>query len=1072
MATKAQREASRARIRARNKEANDKQQAQISNSKQSMSDNRGYVAPSSSSSSSSSSKVSKFISKYTGYPSVSNSNKHASQQSQARPSPLQVSHSGSKGSSIPARQTFDVQNARQQNQTQNVERRTKQIESYLLEQQKEKQQELENRKQRQQELDDLNKEIAKINAVKPPPRRVVGRRSNRPIYSNDVENFHRAQNKKKAPIQEKIKNMQNTIKNSDSTITRYDNTIDFFQVENQNLKKELSAEKSGSFSTTETQSTRGKKPPPQVSQSIRGIAIAGQNYNKIKNFLGIETTKTPPTRLSSIPAPKPQKTDQSTVERFTPTKLEYGTTRFSTAKFGSNQDYFSQKDTKQSDSQITTLPSGQIIEVKKPKQTNSDRYIAGLKSVPENFFQIGKESVEGIASDVKQGKIGTAQPTELKKDIIISPLGAITEHIGDPNYFQKTGKSLGELGADIKNDPFYYAGNTVSNAVVIASTLGIGKAPAIVRKLTPSKEAKARNIIDFTHPPQDIVKNEFVATGKTMKTKRGIEIEEYQPTKIKKQELETFGIQSSKQGDNIKLAGTEATGQTKTQKVSPIESFEKVGDTYGYETYRGTFKEGGKFQSVEAIMTPNPILRYSGKVQKSNIIEPTANKGIKLDIETGSAIKSAIEKNPTQSKEIFASFAQKGKGGEFFERPPSNEFAGLTRFDLAGKGDIGKVQKVSPETASAMGARGKEITTQESFYFDDLFGRLSANPQYGNLMQAGKIKTPKTDIPKQTPSLDSQYFAPDYLSGKVSLATAFDIKTKQPSKFESMTPYGKQFFDESVGLNKPRDFKKMKGFDLEKPPTSKIAENENPFGLLTKEKQEGVLSELKGGGDFTKTPPQSKGFQNYAVPLSDSGFDVSQSFLEPASMTDSRPQKQDTGFDVFSTQKESSKLKQPAPQKQQQEFDNIFDTDAFKIQKQPQAFGEKFDFAVIPAFGQGTKQTRPPKQIINNILDTPLETPLYVPEVIPEKPIPPNTPRTGGGGFPLMDFPDLAMDEYLKRGKKGKTKKRFWAVDPTTVLGTLKGGGSLGYRSQEFKQLKKGKKKKQVDDFDYSNIGF
>jgi len=112
-----------------------------------------------------------------------------------------------------------------------------------------------------------------------------------------------------------------------------------------------------------------------------------------------------------------------------------------------------------------------------------------------------------------------------------------------------------------------------------------------------------------------------------------------------------------------------------------------------------------------------------------------------------------------------------------------------------------------------MGARGKEIVTQESFYFEDLVKRLSQNKHYANILQSGRIKSPKTDIPKQTLSLDSQYYTPEYLSGETSLTTAYNIKTKNPSNFKKMTPYEKQFFDESKGFGlDTRPNNPMKGF--------------------------------------------------------------------------------------------------------------------------------------------------------------------------------------------------------------------------------------------------------------------
>ncbi len=1044
----------------KNAEAKAKQDAQISGSKQSRSDNRG----------SSNSNINPVSGKpktqqEIQWDAIKNENtSFGREEATKKQQTLTRGVGGGVRHSVQLNETLRVRDAQTAQKIDRVERRTKQIKDYLNEQRQEKQQSDARIIQLQKQYNDA------VNYESSP----IGKSSNEGYYNRLSRGQKRRGLGMNAPAKVAVRNALAKLNAEKSKTKRFDDNIDFFKTEQTNLKQEIVSQRSGSFSTGDDSRKTSKKPPPHVSQSIRGIGIAGQNYNKIKDFFGFGNPNMdgkPQTQIGTAYKPKVTKQSNSIIERFTPNQIEYGTARFSNAKFGDNQDYFSLRNNNQNNSQITTLPSGQVIEVKKPKQTTSDRYIAGLASVPQNLFTLGKEGVDAVASDVKQGKIGTKQPSELKKDIIISPLGAITENIGDPNYFQKTGKSLGDLGADIKKDPFYYAGNTVSNALLIAGTLGIGKAPAIAKKLTPSKEAKAKAIIDFTHPPQDVMVTEFAKTGKTTKTKSGFELEEYQPMKIKRQELETFGIQSSKQGDNIKLAGTEPTGKTKTQKVSPIESFEKVGDTYGFETYKATFKnKAGKFGSVEAIMTPNPILRYSGKVQKSPDIFPTANKGIKLNIETGSKIKSAIEANPSQSKSIFDSYAMKGKGGEFFERPPSNDFAGLTEFGKKKGNVIGSVKKASPETLDAMGARGKEIATQESFYFDDLFGRLSANKQYANLLQEGKIKSPKTDIPKQTLSLDSQYFAPDYLTGETSITTAFDIKTKQPSKHKKVTPYEKQFFDESVGLDKPRDFKKMKGFDLDKPPKSNLAESENSFGLLTKKQQDNVLSDLKGGGDFTKTTQKSQ--QNFGFSfVNEKDADL---IGQSQSQRFDKPQKQDAELfsNVFSGFNEKQnygyKMSNPLKQKADTFTSPALDLDMFKGQKQNQPQDKAFGFAFDNAFDKPTKTK-------TTVVNPPITEPIIMPDLLPEPPTTPPFRPTGAGAPPLFVFNDSGFDELLFPKKKGRGKKRFHNVDPTKVLGHFD-GGTLGYQSVEYKQLKgKGKKKRkknQMFNDDFSNIGF
>ena len=722
-------------------------------------------------------------------------------------------------------------------------------------------------------------------------------------------------------------------------------------------------------------------------------------------------------------------------------------------------------------------------------------------------------------SDIKQNKFGTKQPSELKKDIIITSLDAITKEIkpsgekiskgdlsGFKDYFTKTGKYLQEFGKDVSKDPYYYLGNTETNAVVIASTFGVGELLPIVRsglKSTYQKQVtqpKAQSIIEYAHPPKNVVKSEFQPTGKTMTSKSGIEISEYKKQKVVKPETETIKTKQTRKTNDPDFDGsrfietTEPTGKTRTQKVSPIESFERVSDTYGHATYKATFKKGSnnKFQSVEAIMTPNPILRYTGKPQPKAPQVKSSNTGIKLDEATGSAIKKAISDNPSQSKQIFESYAVKGKGGQFFERP-SERVTHLASFDKPlAKGEIGKIRKVSPETADAMGARGTEIATQESFFFDDLFVNLSKNKQYGNLLQEGKIKTPQTTIPKQTLSLDSQYFNAEYLSGETSLATAYEIKTRQPSKFEKMTPYEKQFFDETQGFgNTKKNFKPAKSFELKKSKKTDTPKSDSPLELLTKKQQDKVLTELKGGGDFAKTSTKTK--QDYGLSFVndyDSGFaTVEKSALEtfdrpkPKSKEDSLTsvlsgfeQSQDadllsgvfTGFDQ--AEKQDSKLKSGMSLIQTPQSDIALDLDIFKDTKQSQPQKEDYGFSFYQ--DSSHKPKTPPALITDLVTDTP---PPIVPEFVPEEPPLQPPPKTPIGGIPLFDFQDMMMDELLYGSKKSKGKKRFHNVDPTIVLGHFD-GGSLGYQSTEFTELtrkgKKGRKKKQDLGFDFSQFGF
>ena len=109
-----------------------------------------------------------------------------------------------------------------------------------------------------------------------------------------------------------------------------------------------------------------------------------------------------------------------------PNSVEYGTLQFDNSKVGDSKDYLSTANYDKPKSSSTVLPSGQVIEM--PKKKYDDRAMAGFKSVPQNFYTIGKDAGEAV-SQKDANLSGNYKQSELKKDIIISPLGAITEHV-------------------------------------------------------------------------------------------------------------------------------------------------------------------------------------------------------------------------------------------------------------------------------------------------------------------------------------------------------------------------------------------------------------------------------------------------------------------------------------------------------------------------------------------------------------------------------------------------------------------------------------------------------------------
>lgn len=870
-----------------------------------------------------------------------------------------------------------------------------------------------------------------------------------------------------------IQNENKTIKTNESD--RGD-LIGFYEGEKfENEKSDAIARGSGDFSTSDdSRKPRIGIPPAPALGALAGANIAGKNLDNIKSFLGISTQQ------------------------------------------NSQSDYFSKSNVSKQNNDIL-LPSGDYIKIGNAdkQQTSTQRYGAGVASVFQNLWQIGEESVKGVAKDIEMGSVGNYQPTELRKDVILSPIEAITREIepsggkiasgdlsGFSDYAVKTGEHLGAFAKDVWNDPHYYAGNLGSNVLVIAGTLGVGQAVGMARVGLATRyrqsvvQPKAQAILETIHPPKTVPTTKYIETGKIQVGKGGFEIKEFKPIKSTKPETETFSIMSSKQGDNIKIASPEPTGATKTQKISPIETFEQVADTQGYATYRGTFKDSGKYSSVEIVMTPKPVLRYQGKAPKATI-ETAPPSGLvgKLTPEAGARLSSNINKVPSFSKQFYQQEIKRGnlelikksslsqdyylaslgqKGGSVTVKGKGNT---LVDVPLA-KGEIGKIQKVSQYESEALGARSVEVSTVDVFSVSDVSKGLTYNPQFGNLLQSGKVKM--KPLVSEIGSLDSQIFNANYLSGKTSLATAYDVKTKQPTKFENLTPYKKEFFFEG-GLEYTAPQSKMKSFG-ESTSKGKTPKSDDPLQLLSKTKQDEVLAEFKGSGDFTKQttkqstpasilpPANSNQAFEYSVGLDQSPLEKQGLFNRPeqknkqddilglgvaSGLYAGLSEKVDSGLKLGVTPKFDSiqsfgnVLKQPTPQKTKEIVSPIY----------------SFDFAQTPK--QKQKKGLTPALVTEFVTETPL--------IVPIPPVDPPFFPPIKGGIPFAGLENDATWEWLKKPKKGKGKKRFHNVDPTVVLGHFK-SGSLGYKSTEYKQLKgkkgKGKSRKgnQSSDTDFGNI--
>ena len=174
----------------------------------------------------------------------------------------------------------------------------------------------------------------------------------------------------------KSQNIRNQIKAQQNNLKQNNNIITYFEEQKDRVQKNHATANSGSFATGDDSRKTTIKPPLPASQSISGYGIASNNFNSIKQFLGIG---------NKPKQPKPPQVKQQTgkphgrlsAQDFKPTQYETGTIGFSNEKVGYNPNYFSTKDNQQTKSQKTVLPSGQVIEItqkrknpepKKPRQ--------------------------------------------------------------------------------------------------------------------------------------------------------------------------------------------------------------------------------------------------------------------------------------------------------------------------------------------------------------------------------------------------------------------------------------------------------------------------------------------------------------------------------------------------------------------------------------------------------------------------------------------------------------------------------------------------------------------------------
>jgi len=817
---------------------------------------------------------------------------------------------------------------------------------------------------------------------------------------------------------------------------------------------------------------------------------------------------------SSKKKPKDDFTDQ-----FYPTRFTQGRTGKANSLLG--RDYFESSQPKPSGK--TTQFSNIPLEATQPKQKDN-RALAGALSVPLNLKDLAVEGGKGIASDISKGEFGTTEPPPLRKDIIISPLGSGIEvgtklFSGDAKgAFDLASKDATNFVKDLQSDSNYWKANVGANALLIAGTVGVGVIPSVLRTVTKPK-SRSKGIVDYVFPnqPQTI---EIIRTSKTKgrespanKIIPDLEITTKKVTNTERVDIRKAGqkVESTTYGNIAKA--TEKTGKTRTQDVTPYQTIETV-KGQKIPTTLVSFK-GGKYTQAIIRETPNPTIEF---MKRSDPIAPTLSKStqsvLRFEPKTATNLLKAQKsaKTPQQRQRIFDAFAKSGKGAEFIEvsTKPSKYLLGDVK--------SGRIYEVSEPTAKALGARGKQVYQSETYTLSEIQkGRSVFGEQFGNLYREGKIKDAsgildagvkgkgyQTNVSKY--SIDLKTFMPEETALSRSKATAYDIKSRQPTSFDKMTGFdwmASKLPDAStrpniVGLPKttPRTKTTSKPFDSGDLPN---------VDQLTVKQQKQMFNDFMGKG-FESVETTTKSKPIGAVAKSDSDVDA-----EILKMID---EDKDSNFNFkagtsqYTSQVTYKKTKGGGgslladPEKLQENFNlDVWNdigskTDQAKVMGMPPAFNldvkpssllsqqgkikqtprttpvtrpdidtrVSTDIFQIPK--QDTKTT--PEQITSSIFkNPPIEVPVI--DVPPFTPPPPRTPRTPPAqlGLPF----DFTLDDELFGGKKkGKKEPRYWDVNPDKVLDFI--GTPKGYSTKEFKQFKKGKKKKRKDFGGYDMFGF
>ena len=526
-----------------NAEASAKVKNTISNSKQSIGDNRGYNYSNSGGrhDDGKTPQPRQLSQQEMNWLAVQSPNSTMPRNKQSQEQQTQNTGMANRAISVELNESLTIQDV-ETGELKKIDRRTKQVAKYITELRNERKKKLD-----QARIDGKKTLEANLRRAQQELTNAQGMgggssghlRSGRPALVNRAKYKNEEKRKRIEQAHKTIASLENQNSNyhrrSDAQIAKYDptiaqsdKTISYYENENTNIKKELVAERSGSFATSDDskkrKGARGARVPKNraVSYSIAGAGIARQNVDRFKSFFGFDDK--PKGTLKSVELKENFPLNEGTPRKqskWMPTEIETGSTQFSSAKIGDSKDYLSTASYGKSKNRKTVLPSGETITFQNKPQGN--RGVAGAMAVPENFFTLGKEGGEAFASDVKQGKVGTFKPTELKKDIIITGIGTFAQEIepsskkiargdlsGITDYVSKTGKHVGDFAKDIGNDPAYYLSNAGANVMLVAGTFGIGGASSGIRGAMGGVyqkrvvAPKAKSMLDYTHPPKDV----------------------------------------------------------------------------------------------------------------------------------------------------------------------------------------------------------------------------------------------------------------------------------------------------------------------------------------------------------------------------------------------------------------------------------------------------------------------------------------------------------------------------------------------------------------------------------------